>query len=308
MKRYVAKRLIQFIPVILGISFITFYLMHLSPSDPASIRLSAGGITPTRELIEKMREEMGLNEPIIYQYVNWLFGILKGDFGNSYITSTPISQILMRGLPTTVILASVSMILTLVISIPLGIISAAKKDGLFDRILGIITFIGNSTPNFIIGMILLYIFTYKLGVFSILDNRGIAGFVMPSLTLAIVMSSRYIRQIRAATIDELSRGYAVALRAKGVSENVILFKNVMKNIMIMVITLTGVSFGSLLGGTVAIELIFNLQGLGSIVINSIGQRDYPVVQGFVVWMAAAYLIVNLLTDISYKYFDARVEY
>ncbi len=307
MKKNIIKRLVQFIPVLIGITFLTFSLMYISPSNPASVKASAGGITPSKEVVEEIKEEMGLNRPFLVQYVSWLGNLAKGDMGSSYITDEPVIDKLMVALPYTLKMAFLSMAITLIFSVPLGVYMAAHKGGIVDFLLRIFAFIGNALPNFIIGIFLLYLCSYKLGLIPVLSTGGWIGVILPSLTLALVMSTRYIRQIRAATLDELSKDYVIGLRARGISEHNILFKNVLKNIMVTVITLTGISIGSLLGGTVVVEMIFNWPGLGHLVMEAIGKRDYPIVQGFVVWLSVAFMLVNLLTDISYTWFNPKIK-
>ena len=197
--------------------------------------------------------------------------------------------------------------LTLVISLPLGIAIAARRNSRMDYCLRFLTFIGNATPGFIVAIVLMFLFSYQLGWIPVLATAKPIGMILPSLTLAIVMSSRYIRQIRAAALDELQKDYIVGLRARGIPERQILFRNVLKNIMVIVITLTGISVGALLGGTVIIETIFNWPGIGNLIMTAITNRDYPVVQAVVVWMALAFFFVNLLADMLYRYVNPRIK-
>ncbi len=307
MKKKIGKRLIQFIPVFLGITFLSFVLMAIAPGDAAAARLSAGGTTPSPEAVEAMRVQMGLDKPMIVQYLTWLLSLIKGDMGISFANDLPVASRMMTALPYTLKMAGSSMILTLIISIPLGIYTAVKKDKAPDYIIRFFTFIGNSLPNFIIAIILLYIFSVKLQLIPILATKTIKGMILPASTLALVMSSRYIRQVRAAVLDELNKDYVVGARARGISERNILYRNVLKNVMITVVTLTGISIGSLLGGTVVVETIFNWPGLGEMVMKAISARDYPVIQGFVVWMAIIYTLVNIVTDYSYTVFNPKIK-
>ena len=176
-----------------------------------------------------------------------------------------------------------------------------------DYVIRFLTFIGNATPGFIIAIVLMFVFSYRLGWIPVLATTKPIGMILPSATLALVMSSRYIRQIRAAALDELRKDYIIGLRARGISERVILFRNVLKNIMVIVITLIGISVGALLGGTVIIETIFNWPGIGSLIMTAITNRDYPVIQAVVVWMALAFFLVNLIADFSYRYFNPKIK-
>lgn len=307
MRRSIVRRVLQFIPVLLGITFLAFLLIYLSPSDPVSVRMSAGGISVSPEIMESMRRSMGLDRPLLVQYGDWLWHILHGNMGKSYITDADVLDQILKALPYTLKMAGASLLLTLCISIPVGILTAAMQNSKFDYVVRVMAFVGNALPNFIIALCLMFIFSYRLGWIPVLATTKPIGLILPALTLALVMSSRYIRQIRAAMLDELSKGYVVGLRSRGLSETTILYKNVLKNIMVTVITLTGISLGSLLGGTVIVETVFTWPGLGSLIMEGISQRDYPVVQAVIVWMASAFMVVNLLTDISYTVFNPKIK-
>lgn len=307
MRRSIIRRVLQFIPVLLGITFLAFLLIYLSPSDPVSVRMSAGGISVSPEIMESMRRSMGLDRPLLIQYGDWLWNILHGNMGKSYITDADVLDQILKALPYTLKMAGASLLLTLCISIPVGILTAAMQNSKFDYVVRVMAFVGNALPNFIIALCLMFIFSYRLGWIPVLATTKPIGLVLPALTLALVMSSRYIRQIRAAMLDELSKGYVVGLRSRGLSETTILYKNALKNIMVTVITLTGISLGSLLGGTVIVETVFTWPGLGSLIMEGISQRDYPVVQAVIVWMASAFMAVNLLTDISYTVFNPKIK-
>lgn len=307
MRRSIVRRVLQFIPVLLGITFLAFLLIYLSPSDPVSVRMSAGGISVSPEIMESMRRSMGLDRPLLVQYGDWLWNILHGNMGKSYITDADVLDQILKALPYTLKMAGASLLLTLCISIPVGILTAAMQNSKFDYVVRVMAFVGNALPNFIIALSLMFIFSYRLGWIPVLATTKPIGLILPALTLALVMSSRYIRQIRAAMLDELGKGYVVGLRSRGLSETTILYKNVLKNIMVTVITLTGISLGSLLGGTVIVETVFTWPGLGSLIMEGISQRDYPVVQAVIVWMASAFMVVNLLTDISYTVFNPKIK-
>lgn len=307
MRRSIVRRVLQFIPVLLGITFLAFLLIYLSPSDPVSVRMSAGGISVSPEIMESMRRSMGLDRPLLVQYGDWMWNILHGNMGKSYITDADVLDQILKALPYTLKMAGASLLLTLCISIPVGILTAAMQNSKFDYVVRVMAFVGNALPNFIIALCLMFIFSYRLGWIPVLATTKPIGLILPALTLALVMSSRYIRQIRAAMLDELGKGYVVGLRSRGLSETTILYKNVLKNIMVTVITLTGISLGSLLGGTVIVETVFTWPGLGSLIMEGISQRDYPVVQAVIVWMASAFMVVNLLTDISYTVFNPKIK-
>ena len=306
MRRSIVRRVLQFIPVLLGITFLAFLLIYLSPSDPVSVRMSAGGISVSPEIMESMRRSMGLDRPLLIQYGDWLWNILHGNMGKSYITDADVLDQILKALPYTLKMAGASLLLTLCISIPVGILTAAMQNSKFDYVVRVMAFVGNALPNFIIALCLMFIFSYRLGWIPVLATTKPIGLILPALTLALVMSSRYIRQIRAAMLDELGKGYVVGLRSRGLSETTILYKNVLKNIMVTVITLTGISLGSLLGGTVIVETVFTWPGLGSLIMEGISQRDYPVVQAIIVFIAFIVIFTNFLVDLLYQKMDPRI--
>ena len=303
---HLVRRCAQFIPVFFGITVLSFTLIHLAPSDPVSVRLSLGGIAVDPTVAAQMRTEMGLDRPLPIQYGDWLIRFLHGDMGTSYRSDRPVAAMLLQALPYTLAIAASAMLLTLLISLPLGIAIAAYRNSALDCIVRFLTFIGNAVPSFIVGILLMFLFSYQLGWIPVLAGNSPVGMVLPTAALALIMSARYIRQIRAATLDELAKDYIIGLRARGITERRILFGNVLKNIMGIVITLTAISVGSLLGGVVIIETLFSRPGVGSLLMTAINSRDYPVIQAAVVWMVLAYFVVNLLADLSYRRFNPRV--
>ena len=303
---HLVRRCAQFIPVFFGITVLSFTLIHLAPSDSVSVRLSLGGIAVDPVTAAQMRTEMGLDRPLPIQYGDWLMRFLHGDMGISYRSDRPVAAMLLQALPYTLAIAASAMLLTLLISLPLGIAIAAYRNSALDCIVRFLTFIGNAVPSFIVGILLMFLFSYQLGWIPVLAGNSPVGMVLPTAALALIMSARYIRQIRAATLDELAKDYIIGLRARGITERRILFGNVLKNIMGIVITLTAISVGSLLGGVVIIETLFSRPGVGSLLMTAINSRDYPVIQAAVVWMVLAYFVVNLLADLSYRRFNPRV--
>lgn len=303
---HLVRRCAQFIPVFFGITVLSFTLIHLAPSDPVSVRLSLGGIAVDPVTAAQMRTEMGLDRPLPIQYGDWLMRFLHGDMGTSYRSDRPVAAMLLQALPYTLAIAASAMLLTLLISLPLGIAIAAYRNSALDCTVRFLTFIGNAVPSFIVGILLMFLFSYQLGWIPVLAGNSPIGMVLPTAALALIMSARYIRQIRAATLDELAKDYIIGLRARGITERRILFGNVLKNIMGVVVTLTAISVGSLLGGVVIIETLFSRPGVGSLLMTAINSRDYPVIQAAVVWMVLAYFVVNLLADLSYRRFNPRV--
>ncbi len=305
-KRELAKRLLQIIIVLFGISFLTFALTYLAPGDPVRAMYAASGTIPSEEIMEQTREALGLNEPFLTQYVNWLTNCLHGDFGTSYAFSKPVSQLLLARLWPTMKLALVSLALMLVVSVPLGILSATHQGGVADYLVRGLSFLGVSMPNFWVGLMLMYIFAVQLGVLPVVSaGQGWKQLVLPAVTLAFAMASKYTRQVRTAFLEELNQDYVVGARCRGIRESVILWRHVLPNSILPLITMLGLSFGSLLGGTAVVEVIFSYPGLGSLAVSAITSMDYSLIQGYVLWIALIYMVVNLLVDISYGFLDPR---
>ena len=279
--------------------------MYLSPSDPAEMMLNSQGIPVSEEVLETTREELGLNKPFVEQYIDWVSNMLKGDMGTSYSTKRSVALELKEHMQYTAVLALFSMVLTLAVSIPLGIICALKKNTFTDYIIRTCTFVGNSVPGFFAGLILLFIFALKLRMLPVLSESGIKSVILPSATLAISMSSRYIRQIRGVVIDELEKDYVKGAYSRGIPQWKIIYNHVFKNIMITVITLSGLSLGSLLGGSAIVENIFVWPGLGSLALNAVKVRDYPLIQGYVILTSLIFIMINLIVDLLYGFLDPR---
>ena len=256
-------RLIQIALVLLGISFIMFALVMLSPGDPVR-QMIAGNedIVVSQIEIDALKHELGLDQPFIFQYLSWLKRALSGDLGFSYMVKAPVIEQLQKSLPTTLLLAVASTLFMLVVSLPLGVYSAVKQGSWFDYLTGSITFMGISIPNFWMGLMLLFIFGLKLRWLPIVGGTGWANLVLPALTLGIVMAAKYTRQVRAAVLEELNQDYVTGARARGMSERYILWREVLPNAMLPLITLLGLSFGSLLGGAAVVERVFSWPGLG----------------------------------------------
>ena len=256
-------RLLQIIVVLFGISFITFGLTYMSPGDPVRNMYSANGVMPTEEMVEQTREEMGLNDPFFVQYGRWLGNCLQGDFGKSYSLNKPVTELLAERLWPTLKLTLMAMLLMLVLSIPLGMASALKKDTWIDYLVRGITFIGCAMPNFWVGLLLMMAFCVYFQIFPVISSAGdFKSLFLPALTLAIAMTSKYTRQVRTAVLDELSQDYVIGAQARGVKWSRIVWFNVFPNSLLPLITMFGLSIGSLLGGTAVVEVIFSYPGLG----------------------------------------------
>ena len=304
--KYVINRLIQLIPVLLGITFLSFAMMRIAGSD-AITELYADKGAVSAEIINAKRAELGLDKPFLEQYFIWLGGLVRGDMGTSYVSGKDVFDTFISKLPATILLTVLSVLLTIIISIPLGIFAAVRHDRFTDYFLRFFSFIGNSMPNFFIALLLMQLFAIKLGVLPVISSgTSIVSAIMPTLTLAIAMSSKYMRQVRATVLEELNKDYVLAATARGVRSSVILWKSVIKASMLTIITLLALSIGSLLGGTAIIESIFMWDGVGKLAVDAITMRDYPMIQAYVVWMAIIYVMVNLVTDLLYHLLDPRI--
>ncbi|MFY9526289.1 MAG: nickel ABC transporter permease [Limnochordia bacterium] len=303
---YILKRLLTLIPVLLGITFLTYGLMYLSPADPVEMLLQAQGVQVSPEIVESMKRQAGLDRPFLVQYFNWLWNFIRGDMGVSLIDGQPVSSALKAALPKTILLTLTSMLVTIALSVPLGIFTAVRQNRFADYLIRFLSFIGNSIPNFVLSLLLLYFVALKLGRLPVLASESLKGLILPTLALAIPMTGKYIRQVRAAVLEQLGQTYVEAAVSRGIPLHTVLIRDVLRNAMLTVITLLSLTVGSLLGGTAVIERIFVWRGMGFLVMEAILMRDYPVIQAFVVWMAIIYVVINLLTDISYYLLDPRV--
>lgn len=306
MLQSVLKKIGSFLIILLGITFLSFLLSYLSPSDPVEIMMKKKGNMVSEEVIEQKREELGLNQPLVVQYVNWLKGIVKGDFGTSYKSNKPVLQEIQKCLPYTIKLTLLSMFLTIVISTPLGVLCARYKDGWLDNLLRFVTYLFSSLPSFFLALVLMYCFALKLKWFPVIAKGSTGGIVMPALVLSLTLAAWYIRQVRAIVLGELEKEYIDGLLARSVSETKIMFGHVLRNCLMPLVTLVGISFGTMLGGSTIVESIFTWPGVGKMAVDSITSRDYPVIQGYVVWMALIFLFINALVEISYSLLDPRL--
>ena len=237
----------------------------------------------------------------------WLAGVLRGDMGESFVSGQPVFSTFISKLPATIYLTVTSILLTILISIPLGILSAVKQNRPLDYLIRFLSFIGNSLPNFFVSLLLIYFFSLKLKLLPVMGSAGgWKSVILPTLTLALSMSSKYTRQVRATVLEELNKDYVLGARARGIKENRILVFSVLRASMLTIMTLLALSVGSLLGGTAIVESIFMWDGVGKMAVDAIAMRDYPVIQVYVIWMAVIYVCVNLFTDIIYHYLDPRI--
>ena len=306
MKKQILRRIVELVILLLVLSFLTFALMYLAPGDPAEKRLSSQGVAVTREVLEAERERMGLLRPFLVRYREWLGGVVRGDFGVSFRDDMPVAPRLAAALRNTTILALASLLLSLLISVPVGVITAVKKDSLLDHFVRLLSFAGNSLPNYLISVLLMYLLCIRIKLFPIIASGSIQGLLLPAISLAIPMTGRFIRQIRAEMLGQLSEDYVTGLRARGVRETDVLFRNVLYNAAGHIFTIVALQIGTLMGGSVVIETIFRWPGIGKLVMDAIKARDYPVIMAFVLIMGTIYVVINFTADVFGKMLDPRV--
>ncbi|WP_226617772.1 ABC transporter permease [Cytobacillus firmus] len=310
---FLVKRLLALIPVLLTVSAVVFMIIHFIPGDPAAAML---GSQANEEQLAQMREKMGLNEPLFIQFTLWLFNLLQGDLGSSLVSDQTVLSLIANRLPVTLNLIIYSMTISILIAIPLGVISAVKHNTSLDYASMIIALIGISIPNFWAALLLIMIFALNLGMFpatgyvsvseSLLLN--IKHLTLPAFSLGFIQAGIITRMTRSSMLDVLRQDYIRTVKAKGASPFTLVFRHALKNAMIPIITIIGINFGLLLGGTVVVESIFSINGIGQLMIHSVLNRDYPVIQGIILVIAAIYIFITLFVDILYTYFDPKIKY
>ena len=307
MNHYVLKRMIQLIPILFAITFLSYGMMRIAGSDVVTQKMENTGTVVSDEVLDAAREQLGLDKPFLTQYAVWLGKLLRGDMGNSYVSGKPVFATFISKLPATLLLTAVSIVMTIIISVPLGVLAAVKQNRVTDYVIRFFSFIGNSLPNFFVSLILMYVLAIRLRWFPVIaKDVSLKSVAMPAITLAIAMSAKYLRQVRATVLDELSKDYVAGARARGIRFSVTLWRSVMKASFVTIITLLMLSVGNLLGGTAIVESIFMWDGVGKMAVDAISMRDYPIIQAYVMWMAIIYVAVNLLTDLSYRFLDPRI--
>ena len=306
MQKYILSRLIQLIPIFFGITFLTFGMMQFASDDAVDKLFSQSSVT--EEIKAAKRAELGLDQPFLAQYSNWLGKFLTGDLGKSFISGKLVSETFFEKIPATFELMAVSILLTIFIATPLGIFAAVKQNKFSDYLIRFCSFVGNSLPNFFVALLLIYFFALKLNLFQVISNsQNFLAVILPSLTLTIAMSAKYIRQIRAIVLEEINKDYVIGARARGVSEMKILTRHILRKILVVIITLLALSVGNLLGGTAIVETIFMWDGVGKLAVDAILTKDYPLIQIYVVWMSIIFVLVNLIADLLEKFLNPMVK-
>ncbi len=301
---FIFRRLIQTIPVIIGVTFVVFFIMQLVPGDPAVLLAGEGA---SRETIDAIREQLGLNRPLVVQYFEYLSNVFQGDLGISLKNSQPVLNEILVRLPITMELAFFSILITIVLGMAAGIISAIKPYSLTDTSVMLVALLGISLPSFWFGLMMMYLFSVKLHILPVAGWDSILHVILPSLTLGAGGAAIVARMTRSSMLEVIRQDYIRTARAKGLRERVIIYKHGLRNALIPVITVVGLQFGALLGGTVLVESIFAINGLGRLIVDAIRVRDLPMVQGGVLVASLIFVFVNLLVDIFYRFFNKRIE-
>ncbi|MED4582299.1 ABC transporter permease [Brevibacillus choshinensis] len=313
MATYIAKRLFSMIPVLLVVSVVVFLLVHLVPGDPAAVML---GSEATPQQLAELQEELGLNKPLLEQFLNWFVHMISGDLGNSLVSDKEVTTLIIERLPATMALILYALLISVVIAIPLGIISAVRHNTRWDYTAMLVALIGVSIPNFWAGLLLIMAFSLHLGWFpstgyvEITKNiwNHFAHLALPAFALGFLQAGIVTRMTRSSMLEVLKQDYIRTIRAKGGTEKVVILKHALKNSMIPIITIIGINFGLLLGGTVVVETIFSIPGIGQLLVQSVFNRDYPVIQGVILCIAVIYVLISLMVDLLYAYFDPKIDY
>ena len=311
MYRYTLRRSVTSVFVLFGVSVVTYLMMYLTPGDPAELVLRAQTVHD-QAAVEQFREQYRLDEPVWKQYGHWLWDVLHGDFGRSYVTNRPVSAMLVDSAPSTAILAVAAMAIALAIAVPAGVVSAVHKGQVPDSVSQLGSLLGVSMPNFWLGYILILVFSIgmpvrSLGVFPVSGAGSLDRLVLPALTLGSGVAAIMTRLLRSAMLEVLEEDYIRTARSKGLAERIVVYKHAFRNALIPVVTVAGIQFGYLLNGAVVVEIVFARPGLGKLVIDALFDRNYPVVQAATLVIAALFVGINFLVDVTYRYIDPRID-
>ncbi|MFC9711842.1 nickel/cobalt ABC transporter permease [Paenibacillus sp. NPDC056933] len=305
MGRYVIKRMLAIIPVLIGISFLSFVLIHLRTSDPAEVALRVNQVTPTPEMVDAMRETLGLDKPFLTRYVEWIGNSIQGDFGISYVNQQPVGEQIARALPATLKLSAVALVIILTISILIGVLSAIYENRLLDRLMRSLVFIGTAMPSFWIGILLMWLFAVKLNWFPTSGMEQASSVILPAVTLSLVFISTYVRLIRNNMVQNKTENYVLYARVRGLKERTIIWK-VFRNSLQLSITALGMSIPKLIAGTVIVENIYAWPGIGRLCVTAIFNSDFPIIQAYILIMGVMFVVCNLLVDLLNSALDPRI--
>jgi peptide/nickel transport system permease protein len=310
---YVLRRLVALIPVALVVATIAFVLIHLAPGDPASI---IAGPDATADDVHKLRQQLGLDRPLPIQLLHWYGRLIQGDLGQSIFLRKPVTAAILDRVEPTLLLTVFATVIAVLVGVPSGVISARYHNSVTDQALMMFALVGISIPNFLLGLIFILVFGVWLGWFPVAGyspleygwTKTLRSLVMPAFALGLVQSALIARIARSSMLDVLREQFITAGRSKGLGERAVIYKHALKNAMIPTITIIGISFAVLLSGAVVVETVFNIPGLGRLIVSAVLRRDYPVIQGVVICIAGVYMLINLLVDLSYLLIDPRVKY
>ncbi|MDO4690720.1 MAG: ABC transporter permease [Fusobacterium sp.] len=304
MYKYVLKRLILLIPVLLGVSLLVFAIMYLTPGDPAQLIL---GENAPKAAVEALREKMGLNDSFFIQYFRFIKNAIMGDFGRSYTTGREVFKEIFSRFPNTLVLAVLGVLISIIIGIPIGIISATKQYSFLDSFSMVFALLGVSMPVFWLGLMLILTFSVKLRLLPSGGFDGLSSIILPAITLGVGSAAIITRMTRSSMLEVIRQDYIRTARAKGVAEKVVIYKHALKNALIPIITVVGLQFGNLLGGAVLTESVYSWPGVGRLMVEAIRQKDTPTVLAAVIFLATAFSVVNLFVDLLYAFADPRIK-
>lgn len=306
MRNYVIRRLLLLILVLWGVTLVTFILMHVVPGDPAKVLL--GKLSGNEVLVTKLRHQLGLDKPLVVQYFEFVKGVLRGNLGNSYKFKASVMSLILERMPATIKLTFGALIIGLLVGLSSGVISAVKRYSIWDTFSMVFAFIGVSMPVFWLAMLLQLLFAVKLGWFHVSGFDGLRDLILPSVTLGLIYSASIARMTRSSILEVIRMDYVRTARAKGAPERIVIFRHVFRNALIPVVTLIGMQFGGLLTGAALTETVFQIPGVGKLLINSTLDLDYPMIQGGVIFVAIIFVLINLFVDILYAYLDPTIRY
>lgn len=302
---YLVRRLLQMVPTLFGVSLLCFILIHLVPGNPARV---IAGVDATQEEVDIISDQLGLGKPLYEQYGDYIWNLIHGDFGMSMRSDKPVLQEILTRLPTTVTLAVMSLIIMVIVGILAGIFSATKPNSLRDNLTMMVSLFGISIPIYWSGIMLMLVFSYYIALLPSGGNSSITYFIMPSIVLGISSSAILARLTRSSMLEVINQEFIRTARAKGAKETIVIYKHALKNSLIPIITIIGLEFGSLLGGAVITETVFSMNGIGQYIVQSIQFRDYPAIQGSILFVATLFVVINLVVDLCYSLVDPRVRY
>jgi len=305
MLKYILKRIVLMIPVIIIMTIIVFSIFYFAPGDPVS-RIAGPNATP--EVYESIRQKYGLDQPFIVQYIRFAKSVVEGDLGISILQDRPVIEMIKERLPVTLQIGLLGFLITFIIAIPAGVIAAVKKNTIVDYLCMTGSLLGIAIPTFWLGMLLLYFFAYKLRWFPISGDGTIKQIILPSFAIGLTNAAITARMVRSSMLEVLKQDYVRTARSKGLFERTVIYRHALKNALIPIITIMGLRLGWIIGGSVALEIIFSIPGIGRLLVDSILARDYPVVQGAMIVLTSSIILANVLADILYSIVDPRIRY